>query len=138
MHSIFIGLAVCNAVELHELALLPVIEVLFKRGFVDEYIYRSMDKIAEDVAAPPRPEDKREFMFICDRYQQIVTTWAGYTDEEEEESGDDLDWDDDEGRYLDYKELLTQDLNAFDTQIGDLYDLLIRVSLGNHVQCDLL
>lgn len=97
-----------------------------------------MDKIAEDVAAPPRPEDKREFMFICDRYQQIVTTWAGYTDEEEEESGDDLDWDDDEGRYLDYKELLTQDLNAFDTQIGDLYDLLIRVSLGNHVHCDLL
>ena len=118
MHSSFIGLAVCTAVELHERALLPVIEVLFKRGFVDEYIYQSMDKIAEDVAAPPRPEDKREFMYIYDRYQQIVTTWAGYTEEEEAESGDDLDWDDDEDRVFDEHMALINTLPDRDSGSG--------------------
>ena len=100
----FIGLAVYDAVKLREPALLPVIEVLFNRGYVDEFLYRSFDKIEEDVAAPPRTDDKRELMNIYDRYQQVVTTWAGYTEEEEEDEtddeiwNDDMEWDDDEDR----------------------------------------
>jgi hypothetical protein len=88
----FSSLAVSDAVELHEQSMLPVIEVLFKQGYVDDLIYRSLDEIAEEIAAPPRPEDKRELMNIYDRYQQVVTTWAGYT-EDDEESEDEL-WDD--------------------------------------------
>ena len=107
----FIGLAVYDAVKLREPALLPVIEVLFNRGYVDEFLYRSFDKIAEDVAAPPRTDDKRELMNIYDRYQQVVTTWAGYTEDEEDETDDEI-WDDDEG-WDDDEDRITGELLAY-------------------------
>jgi len=108
----FIGLAVNEAVELREPALLPVIEVLFNRGYVDEFIYRSFDKIAEDVAAPPRTDDKRGLMNIYDRYQQVITTWAGYTEEDEEDETDNEIWDDDE-EWDEDEEQVTKELQAY-------------------------
>ncbi len=90
--SSFIGLAVYEAVALREPSLLPVIEVIYSQGLVDEFLYRSFEMIEEEMAAPPRPDSKRELMNIYDRYQQVVTTWAGYTEDEDEDGT----WDEDE------------------------------------------
>ncbi|MCK5137846.1 MAG: hypothetical protein KAR19_18820 [Bacteroidales bacterium] len=52
------------------------------------------------MATPPRAEDIRGLLSIYDQYKQIVTTWAGYTDPEEDGT-DDVDWDNDEDRITD-------------------------------------
>ena len=113
--------------ELREPALLPFIEVLFNRGYVDEFLYRSFHKIAEDVAAPPRADDKRELMNIYDRYQQVVTTWAGYTEEEEDETDDEI-WDDNEEWDDDEDRITVRGKNCSPSQSSLTPLILIRVS----------
>lgn len=68
-----------------ETALLPVMKELFDRGYVDSLLYRSFEEIEKQVSAPADPEDKWTLMNIFDRYIQVIITWAGYQEEEEED-----------------------------------------------------
>ena len=87
----FVGLAVSDAAELRDNSLLPVMKELFKSGYVDWLLYKSAEDIEKEVYSPPDPDDKLELKSIYDRYDEISTSWYGYTGEDEEEgamSGD--------------------------------------------------
>jgi tetratricopeptide (TPR) repeat protein len=81
--SDFIGLAICDALELRAPDLLPGIKKLFDLGYVGTGICGSYDEVEQDMYEPPRDYYKKELLNIYDRYNQIITTWAGYTDEED-------------------------------------------------------
>ena len=81
--SDFIGLAICDAVELGDPELLPSITILYKRKYVAEGICGSLLHVARDMNAPPKPYYRKELLGITDRYHKIITTWAGYTEENE-------------------------------------------------------
>jgi hypothetical protein len=82
--SDFIGLAICDAVELRDPEQLPSITVLYQRKYVAEGICGSLLDVARDMNAPHKPYYKKELLGITDRYHKIITTWAGYTNENEQ------------------------------------------------------
>jgi hypothetical protein len=81
--SDFIGLAISDAVELRDPELLPSITILYKKKYVAESICGSLLHVARDMNAPPKPYYRKELLGITDRYHKIITTWAGYTEENE-------------------------------------------------------
>ncbi|MFO7933241.1 MAG: DUF1186 domain-containing protein [Bacteroidales bacterium] len=85
--SDFIALAICDAMELTDPSLLPEIRDLYRLGYVSQGICGSYEQIERDFTTPRVSFQKRELLNIFDRYHEIITTWAGYTEEDEAEDG---------------------------------------------------
>ncbi len=76
--SDFIGLAICDALELRSAELLPEIKRLFDLEYVSKSICGNFDEVEEDMFKPEETYFKRELLNIFDRYKQITTSWYGY------------------------------------------------------------
>ncbi len=81
--SDFIGLAICDALELRSPELLPEIKKLFDLKYVSESICGNFNEVEQDIFKPEEPYFKMDLLNIFDRYKQITTTWYGYSNEEE-------------------------------------------------------
>jgi len=81
--SDFVGLAICDVLETGAPELLPYIKRLYDLGYVSTGICGSFEEIEKDIYEPVRDSDKRELLNIFDRYDQIITTWAGYKEEDD-------------------------------------------------------
>lgn len=80
--SDFIALAICDAMELEDPSLLPDIKELFRLGYVSQGVCGTYDSIEKDLTTPLVTIHQRELLNIFDRYNQIITTWAGYQEED--------------------------------------------------------
>lgn len=93
--SDFIGLAIWNALELCAPILLPEIKDLFDLGYVSENICGTYEDVKRDITNAAKKHYKKELLDIYNRYYQIITTWAWYTDNE-----NNIDFHDDDYEYL--------------------------------------
>lgn len=78
-----ISLMVTDADEARLTELLPIIEELYNKGYVTEDIADSFHVIKESMNTPLDNIFKKEFINIHERYQEIITTWASYTEDNE-------------------------------------------------------
>lgn len=78
-----ISLMVSDADEVRLTELLPLIEELYNKEYVTEDISDSFQVIKESMNTPLDNSFKREFINIHERYQEIITTWANYTEDNE-------------------------------------------------------
>jgi tetratricopeptide (TPR) repeat protein len=81
--SDFIGLAVCDALDLRSPELMPGIKRLYDLGYVSKVICGTFDEVEQDMFKPGETYFRRELLNIYDRYKQITTTWYGYNKEDE-------------------------------------------------------
>ena len=81
--SDFIGLAVCDALDIRDPELLPDIRNLYDLGYVGTGICGSFEEVERDMYEPVRDYYKKELLNIYDRYYQIITTWAGYKEKDD-------------------------------------------------------
>lgn len=86
--SDFIGLAIWDAVEIREPSLLPDMKELYDLGYVCTGICGEYDEIERDIKTPVSEHEEKELLNIYDRYDEVVTTWAGYNEEEDELTDD--------------------------------------------------
>jgi tetratricopeptide (TPR) repeat protein len=81
--SDFLGLAIWDALEIREPSLLLDMKELIDLGYVCTGICGEYDNIERDMKTPVSVHEKKELLNIYDRYNQVVTAWAGYKEEEE-------------------------------------------------------
>jgi hypothetical protein len=81
--SDFIGLAICDALDLSAPELLPGIKRLFDHGYVSKSICGDFDEIEKDIFKPAESFFKKDLLNVFDRYNEIISTWYGYTREDE-------------------------------------------------------
>ncbi|MGD0753901.1 MAG: DUF1186 domain-containing protein [Bacteroidales bacterium] len=80
--SDFIGLAICDALELRSPELLPELKRLFDLGYVSKSICGNFNEVEQDIFKPEQNYFKKDLLNIIDRYNDITTTWYGYTGED--------------------------------------------------------
>ena len=92
----FLGLAIGGIIDCGFAELMPLIKQLYKKKYVSVFIngdYNEVEKIVND---PLKRDKKMEIRSVADLYQHIITTWAGYRDDDSEEMNyEDEDWEDD-------------------------------------------
>lgn len=95
----FLSFAVGCALQMKATELLSQITALYDAGAVYEYVNGSKIEALKILTKDER-DYTRTILPIADRYQEIITTWAGYTEKHEEledseledEFEEDLDW----------------------------------------------
>jgi len=81
--SDMIGLLICNVIDIEGKDLLPGIELLFEKGVVSTGICGKLDEVKDSFERPDNYSKKKDILPIAKRYDEITTTWAGYTEDEE-------------------------------------------------------
>ncbi len=81
--SDFIGLVICDVIEMQASELLPEIKKLYDLGYVGTGICGSYKEVERDIEGPSRVFYKEKLLNIFDRYDQITTTWAGYREKDD-------------------------------------------------------
>ena len=77
--SDFIGLAICDVLDLRGRELLPEIRRLFDLGYVSKGICGDLNAVEQEFSEPGKDFFIKELLNIFDRYHEITTTWYGYT-----------------------------------------------------------
>ena len=81
--SDFIGLAICDAMDIQAKELIPEIEELYRQGYVGQGICGTLGDVRKELFGPLQSHRKKELMNIYDRYNNILATWAGYQETQE-------------------------------------------------------
>jgi len=90
-----IALIICNVIDMNLKELLPRIKTLYQKQYVAEGISGDYPSVEKDINKPQKYPEKYDLLNIVERYEKITTTWAGYTEEEEDTALDDyVDYDD--------------------------------------------
>lgn len=90
--SDFISFVVCDIIELKAKELLPLVKTFFDNKLVSTGICGDFQYVENStIASPEKDYYKRNLYNIYDRYTHILTTWAGYKEEEQFDYIDDCD-----------------------------------------------
>jgi len=79
--SDFIGLLICDLIDIRGSELLSEIKKLFDRGIVAENVCGDWKEVSEAFMRPERYSNKRKILSIAERYKNVTSTWAGYKQE---------------------------------------------------------
>ncbi len=83
----FIGLAIGDVMNLKIKELLPLVEKLFDNGMVAVEMCGDLSRVKSDILdLETRHNNKRDILNIYDRYTDIISTWAGYMEEESKDN----------------------------------------------------
>ncbi|RLD42147.1 MAG: hypothetical protein DRI89_08020 [Bacteroidetes bacterium] len=107
-----IGLLICDVADLKYKALLPQIKKLYEKEYVSKSITGEYEEIEKDIVKAITFQDKEELLSIENRYEQITSNWAGYTEE------DMLEDSDDDFTYNDYEDIPITEPVRTDPKIG--------------------
>jgi hypothetical protein len=88
-----IGLLICNVIDINGIVLLPEIEQLFEKRIVSTGICGDWKDVKKAFERPSKYSKKRNILPIAKRYEEIITTWAGYNEEIKHSSFDYDDYD---------------------------------------------
>ena len=80
--SDFIGLMICNLLDIKAKELMPDIEKLFDKGIVSKGDCDEWNDVRISFNQTDRFDKKKEILPISERYQDITSTWAYYTEKE--------------------------------------------------------
>lgn len=76
--SDLIGLMICDVIDIKGSGLLPQIEQLFEQGIVSIGICGNWEEVSEAFKRLKGIDHKKEILSIADRYEDILSSWAGY------------------------------------------------------------
>ncbi len=76
-----ITFAICNIVQFSGIELLPKIEKLFEKELVDTDVCGSLTDVKNDMNRSLNANKKNNVLSIFERYDNIISTWAGYREE---------------------------------------------------------
>lgn len=89
--SDFNALVICDVIHLKAKELLPLVKALFDNGLVSIGICGDFKNVEDDTLNRLEKDYYKYDLFnIYDRYTHILTTWAGYREEEDEPADRDL------------------------------------------------
>lgn len=77
------GFIICNVLDLKGKELMPEVEKLFDKGIVSLGVCGVWKDVKKDFEQPDRYDKKREILSISEKYDEVTSTWAGYTNDEE-------------------------------------------------------
>ncbi|MBU2951784.1 SEC-C domain-containing protein [Tamlana agarivorans] len=80
------ALIICDIIDIKGIELLPIIEKLFDKKVVSIDICGDWQEVKKDFKKPRNFDKKRDILSIAERYEQVVTTWAGYKEDQEDYS----------------------------------------------------
>lgn len=99
--SSLIGFLLCDCLDMNLIELLPLINQLFEKEYVNEMIVGSFEDVKSGFSNPSRIKDKKEVLDIYKEYQKLI----GYSDEN-------ADWkkqrDELVKQYDDYEEVVSE------------------------------
>lgn len=88
----FIGLSISDTIDCGFIELLPLIKKLHELDYVDMSINGTYADVINEFERYSKHNYKRELFSIFELYDHVLTTWAGYNeDDDDEEDFDDLD-----------------------------------------------
>jgi len=85
-----LGFLIGNVIELQATSLIPEIKKLFELGYVSVYVAGTLEDILRDIKEKPAFDHKRDLTTISEKYHQITSTWASYTEADDEPMDDDF------------------------------------------------
>jgi len=77
-----IAMMICDTIDMSFKDLLPRIKELYEKQYVAEGTSGDYQSVEKDFKEPPAYTEKQELLNMEERYTEIITTWAGYTEEE--------------------------------------------------------
>ena len=80
--SDFIGLLICNIIDIKGIELLEEIEQLFEKRIVSTGICGDWNEVKKAFKRPDTYNKKKDILPLAKRYEEVTTTWAGYNEEE--------------------------------------------------------
>ena len=80
------GLLICNLIDINAEELIPLIEKLFEKKIVSIGVCGNFSEVKKAFALPENYNHKEKVMSIYERYKHIVTTWAGYKEDDDNDS----------------------------------------------------
>ncbi len=91
--SDFLGLAICDIMDCNFHELLPLIKALYEKGYVSIGICGNYRDVEKDFGA--KRDNKRTLFTIFELYNDVLSNWAGYNENEDTGWYDWYDNDDD-------------------------------------------
>ena len=82
----FLGLTISDVVDCELKELLPVIKKLYEKKYVSLGVCGDYDDIAEEFLSLRKRNHKREVFNIFELYNNVLTAWSGYNEEEDTKS----------------------------------------------------
>lgn len=92
--SEFLGLTVGDIINCNFIELLPVVKELYDKNRVSLTINGTYPEVVEFFNKPSTINHKQAITNIFELYENILTTWAGYSDEDEDDFDDEEAFDD--------------------------------------------
>jgi len=96
------GLVVCNLIDIRATELIPEISHLYEEKLAWPGVAGPLEYVLKDIQRPLDIRKKRKIRTIFEKYHEIITTWASYTGEIDDDEPDDSMPDD----YLRYPQSL--------------------------------
>ncbi|MBJ7429235.1 MAG: DUF1186 domain-containing protein, partial [Bacteroidia bacterium] len=88
--SDFLGIAIGDAVDCNFKELLPVIKQLYEKGYVGLEINGNFKDVEEEFAIAQKRDKKKVLYTIFEIYDDVLKTWSGYQDEDEDFEDEDF------------------------------------------------
>jgi tetratricopeptide (TPR) repeat protein len=79
--SDFLGLSIADAIHCKFHELLPIVKVLYEKGYVSLGICGEYKQVEKDFFTPTRSFYKRELYNIYELYEDVLNSWSGYSEE---------------------------------------------------------
>lgn len=79
--SEFLGLAISETIDSQLTELLPVIKILFDKGYVDLGISGDYNDVVKEFSEPPVFNRRKELLSIFEYYNEVLETWASYNED---------------------------------------------------------
>lgn len=74
----FLGLAIGDTIDCRLSELLPIIKILFEKGYVAKGINGDYKKVEKEFEKEPRFDRKRKVYNIFELYDSVLSSWHGY------------------------------------------------------------
>jgi len=81
--SEFLGLAISGTIDCGLNELLPIIKKLYEKKYVSLGICGDYDAVEEEFLSLEKRNHKRDIFNIFELYNNVLTTWSGYTEDNE-------------------------------------------------------
>ncbi len=86
--SDFLGLAIGDTVDCNLNELLPVIKLLFEKSYVSLGINGDFKEVEKEFAKASERDKKRELFTIFELYDDVINSWSGYKESDDDEFED--------------------------------------------------
>jgi preprotein translocase subunit SecA len=124
-----LGLLVGDIIDCGLAEFRPIIKELFDKDYVSTDINGDFEDVEELLTNPPLEKDKKEVQDIFELYEEITSTWASYTEDDDDDF--DLAFDKDFGDEENFDRAFEE---AF-AEYEEIQQPAVSVKIGRNEPC---